>query len=170
MCRCKRLKLRELHFFRVQQSERHSLLIWPGRFMRTGATVVKLLLLVLAFLPAAAGAQAEAPDYKPSISEAALLPRFCWAQFMGPKFRGPEFDIPRDTCGVAVNHYCIGLIDLGRANRTFDNSKRRQAYLLDARKNTVYTLRGIEGYPHCPIRRHVEATFRQVESGLRALQ
>ena len=130
----------------------------------------RIALAALAFIAASGVARAEAPDYRPGVAEATLLPRFCWKQFMGNRFSAPQFDIPRDKCGVYVNHYCIGLIDLNRANRTFGNLKRKRALLRTARTNTLYTLRGIKDHPYCPIRSHVEATLRVVNDELKAFR
>ena len=127
-----------------------------------------ITLAALAFFAVSAAAWAEAPDYRPGIPEAAALPKFCWKQTMGNKFSAPEFDIPRDKCGVFVNHYCIGLIDLNRANRTIGDEGKKRAFLRAARDNTLYTLRGIMPFPRCPIRAHVEATLRIVDDQLKA--
>lgn len=124
----------------------------------------KFFALILAVFATGATAQTETPDYKPSISEAALLPKFCWKQFMGKKFSGPQFDIPRRSCGAYVNHYCPGLIDLNRAQRAIGNERKRRADLKRARDNTLYTLKGIRSYPNCPIRAHAEATLRVIDA------
>lgn len=121
---------------------------------------VGLSLLVAVVSTAGGVARAEAPDYRPPPSEAVLTPRFCWKQFMGSKFSAPQFEIPHKTCGAFVNHYCYGLIDINRANRTFGNVAKKRAYLLQARKNTLYTLKGIKHFPRCPIRVHAENTLR----------
>jgi hypothetical protein len=80
--------------------------------------------------------------------------------------RGPEFEIPRKTCGVGMNHYCIGLIDLSRANKTFGNKSRKRSLLLIAKANTLYTLRAMTDYPKCPIRGHAEKTLEQIDAQL----
>lgn len=131
---------------------------------------VGLAAFLLAILAVTAVAHAEAPDYKPPAREALLTPRFCWKQFMGSKFSEPQFRIPRRTCGAFVNHYCYALIDLNRANRTFGDQGKRRAYLMKARKDTLYTLRGIKPYPRCPIRAHVENTLRAIDAQLGAIR
>ena len=138
--------------------------------MAVNCKKARFIALVLVILATGAKAQSETPDYRPSISEAALTPRFCWKQFMGNKFSGPQFDIPHETCGFFVNHYCYGLIDLNRADRAIGDDGRRRAYLLEAKKNTLYTLNGIRGFPNCPIRAHVETTLRVIESKLTAFR
>jgi len=126
-------------------------------------------LIVLAIALALAGEMARAGAHETSISEAALLPRFCWKQYMGPKFSGPGYYIPVDTCGRITNHYCPGLVYLNRAMRTIGNEGQRRADLLVAKDATLYTLRGIKGYPNCQIRAHVETTLRIIDNELKAL-
>jgi len=131
---------------------------------------VMLCFLALTSFSASAAAQPEAPSYKPPAIEALRTPRYCWNQFMGEKFRGREYSIPREMCGTSTNHYCPGLVQLDRANRTIGNESRRRAYLEEAQKNALYTLRGISTFPHCPIRADVETTLRIVEIKLRAFK
>ena len=138
--------------------------------MAVACKLVRSVALVLAVFAAGATARAETPNYKPSIGEAVLTPKFCWHQFMGNKFSGPQFEITHEACGVYVNHYCPGLIDLNRANKAIGDDGRRRAYLLSARENTLYTLRGIKPYPNCPIRAHVEATLRIIDAKLKAFR
>ena len=138
--------------------------------MSTLAARSRLSALVLALLVVSTAVAAETPDSKPSVVEATLMPKFCWKQFLGPKFSGPGYYIPPKTCGYVTNHYCPGLIDLSRANRTIGNERRRRDALLSARTNVLYTLRGIKGYPNCPIRAHVEATLRVINRELNAIR
>ena len=130
---------------------------------RSCARVAALLLGFVAFALAYATTK-----YKAAPSEVALLPKFCWAQYM-ENVEGPEYGIPIKTCGYAMNHYCIGLVELIRANRSFANPGIRKQHLMRAREDTLYTLRGMKDYPACPIRAHAESTLRQVETGLRNL-
>lgn len=137
--------------------------------MKLSGTGANLLLLMLAVLAGGDWVRAdEAPDYRPSKGEAMLLPKFCWSQMAGVK--GPEYQIPRKTCGDAMNHYCIGLIDLNRANKAFGDRNKKRVLLGAAKDNTEYTLRGMTGYPHCPIRKHAETTLEVVDAQLRALK
>ena len=133
--------------------------------MSDNYTKVGLVALLLTLSAVTAVAQTEAPDYRPPAREALLTPRFCWKQFMGNRFSGPQFEIPHRTCGA-----CYGLIDLSRANRSFGDEGKRRAYLMKARKNTLYTLRGIKPYPSCPIRAHVENTLRAIDAQLNAIR
>ena len=137
--------------------------------MTTLKSVVSLLLLACAFIQAEAFA-ADVEGWHPSASEAAVLPRFCWKQFFGKKFNGPQFEIPRATCGVGTNHYCPALVMLNRANRTFDSQAVRRKYLLAARKKVQYTLRWTEKYPACPIRGEAERTLQLIEKELREIR
>lgn len=86
---------------------------------------------------------------------------------MPGRFSGPQFTIR--NCGYLMNHYCIGLVDLNRANRTIGREGRKRAYLLHARRTTEYTLRGMRGYPNCSIRDNVETTYRIINDELKAM-
>ena len=137
--------------------------------MALNGNSTRIVILVLATLVGGVADRAEAGDYNPPVREAVLVPKFCWHQFMGDKFSGPQFEIPKATCGAFTNHYCYALIDLNEANRSIGNEAKKRAALLRAKENTLYTLRGIRGFPHCPIRRRAETTLRIIEDQLRVL-
>jgi len=135
------------------------------RAFRKSAT---LFVLGFVILPALA-ADRDAQGWRPSVTEAALLPKFCWQQFFGSKFKGPEFEIPRDTCGVGMNHYCPGLVLLNRATRSFD-SYEKKGWLEGAEGQVLYTVRALKNYPRCPLRPEIEGTYQRIERDLRSLQ
>jgi hypothetical protein len=131
--------------------------------------VKRLLPLLLGF----SSFQASAVDmegWKPSAAEAAVLPEFCYRQFFGDKFKGPQYHWSPETCGVGMNHYCPGLVVLNRANKSYSNRKLRRGFLLSAEKKVVYTIKAMEKYPSCVIRPHVEATYQLIETQLRGLR
>lgn len=132
-------------------------------------SVRRLAVLFLVLILFAGVSRAGPPDYRPTVVEAMLLPKFCWKQFLGEKFSSPQYSIPRKTCGPFVNHYCPGLVDLNRANRVISNEAKKRADLQRAKVNTLYTLRGIKKFPHCPIRGHVETTLRVINDQLNAV-
>jgi hypothetical protein len=103
--------------------------------------------------------------HRPTQGEVAFLPKFCWAQFGAAS--GPEYTIP-GVCGPGMNHYCFGLTEELRANRTFGNMKYKMGYLLAARSQTLYTINAMKNYPACPMRGHVEQTYARVNSLIRA--
>lgn len=112
---------------------------------------------------------AHATKYKAPASEVAQLPRFCWAQYMA-NVEGPQYEIPRKTCGVFTNHYCPALLEVIRANKSFGNLGVRKQHLMVARKETLYTLFHMKEFPSCPIRSHAESTLRAVETSLKRLE
>lgn len=128
-----------------------------------GAAVIAAAFL----LPGDAIAQRQLPPgegHRASVAEATQLPKFCWAQYMDVK--GPEFYIA--GCGVGMNHYCWGLVELLRANRSFGDTRLRVGYLRAARGNTLYTINWMnQSAPNCWLRPHVENTHKQIESQLR---
>lgn len=135
------------------------------RFRRIRFCVLALL-ASLAFPATVAYAQRQLPPgegHRASAVEATQLPKFCWSQYLDVK--GPEYSI--SGCGVYMNHYCWGLVELLRANKTFGNQPLRINYLKAARANTIYTIKGMEQYPSCWLRPHVENTYKQVEAALR---
>lgn len=131
--------------------------------------VALLVPLVFMLRPGAALAQADMEGWHPSVTEATLLPRYCWSQFLGKKFSGPQYKIPRDSCGPGMNHFCPGLVALGRANRSFDD-KIKRGFLRGAEDQLRYTVRALKNYPRCPIRSEVIRTYdliRREQSSIR---
>ena len=95
--------------------------------------------------------------------EIAQLPHFCWGRYKVPNAVGPEFNMPPTReCGVAMNHYCDGLIFLIRAQHASRKSERL-SQLGQADASIRYTERGFAGYPQCPIREHVEQSRARVD-------
>jgi len=137
--------------------------------MSASRKIALLIPLVLAFLPAGASGQDILGGQNPSVTEATLLPKFCWGQYLGTKFKGPEFTIPRDTCGVGTNHYCPALVALGRAHRSLSDRYKR-GNLEAAKRGVLYTLKGMEKFPRCPIRGHVTSTYQAIERELSLLR
>jgi hypothetical protein len=120
-----------------------------------------------AFKPTDATAQKQLPPgagWRASAVEAAQLPKFCWGQYLGAK--GPEYEIPTADCGWGMNHYCYGLVELLRANKSFGDRNLRIAYLKNALDDTIYTMHAMEKFPTCRLRSHVENTYQQVQTSL----
>jgi hypothetical protein len=108
-------------------------------------------------------APAYSQNYKDAkATEIAQLPPFCYGQVIEGA-SAPEFNIPRG-CGPGMNHYCFALLELIRGKGTIGNRRERMTHLQLAREQTLYTLRGMEKYPHCPIRGHVENTLNEVHA------
>ena len=85
---------------------------------------------------------AEATKYKAPASEVALLPRFCWGQYM-ENVDGPEFEIR--GCGVYMNHYCDGLLELGRAHKVTTKRGERMQLLTRAKAEYLVHVERDEG-------------------------
>jgi hypothetical protein len=99
--------------------------------------------------------------------EIAQLPAFCYSQYVEGA-TAPEFKIP-PGCGPGMNHYCFALVELNRGKRAVGNRNQRLTHLKLSRAQTLYTLRAMEQYPHCPIRAHVDKTFNEVNAILMGL-
>jgi hypothetical protein len=123
-----------------------------GRMMMRVAVATALGLLFLS-------GESSATKYKAPATEVALLPRFCWGQYL-ERVDGPGYEI--QGCGPLTNHYCDGLLELARANKTFGNKSARIQHLKRAKENTLYTLNGIAQFPSCAIRNHVETTLQRL--------
>ena len=125
--------------------------------------VAAALLIPSIFVPSSALAGYR-EDMRATSIEIAQLPTFCWAQFEVPDAQGDEFKIR--GCGVAVNHYCPGLIYLIRGKHS--GAKGKALPLIQhADLDVAYTERGIADAPKCSIREHVEATRAEVDHLLR---
>jgi hypothetical protein len=110
-------------------------------------------------LPRIAGAE---PYSHAPVTEYIQLPKFCWAQF-NDELQGEEYRF--HNCGVGVNHYCEGLLDLQRS-RTARNMDQKKLMLQAAKKNTVYTLTWMKReqvMESCSITAHVLATMREID-------
>ena len=113
----------------------------------------------------ARSALAAKAKYKAAPGEVAQLPQFCWAQYVDD-VEGPQYSISPRLCGVGMNHYCPGLVDLIRARKALGDQqqlKARLGHLRSARTNATYTLRAMQDYPNCPIRQHVERTSAEID-------
>ena len=125
--------------------------------------------LIILFFTGAAATLAQAADpWHATKSEAAQLPLFCWGQLMSDEFRGPEYQIL--DCGSGMNHYCLGLLKIVRANKMFGNMNYRKDLLVGAKDDTELTLKGMQSYPNCSIREHAEKTLVQINGQLRMLK
>jgi len=132
--------------------------------MTTARMIVLLVALGFALLSKAVGAQVDLEGYRPSAIEIMSLPKFCWGEFHGSKFKGPEYAIPSDTCR-GMNHYCPGLVLLGRSRRSVDDRTRR-GNLRRAEDQVGYAVRALEKYPRCPIRGEILQTYQIIEREL----
>jgi len=122
---------------------------------------VAVLAILVMSVPHVAGAASEYGGA--SATEYVLLPKFCWGQY-ADGLKGPEYNIP-SGCGVGMNHYCYGLLDLQRSKKA-KNAGERRLLLTHAQDHTRYTIRWMkqEGTTAtCSIGPHVEATMREIE-------
>jgi hypothetical protein len=104
--------------------------------------------------------------FKASPSEIPFLPKFCW--WVYTEFRGPEYEMR--GCGPFMNHYCWGLTELLRAQRTFGDQQTKISYLKQAKQTTLGALRDMNDYPACAFREHAQNTLRTVDLQLQALR
>ena len=107
---------------------------------------------------------AEATKLKAPADEVVLLPQFCWAQYM-PGIEGPQYSI--NGCGVWMNHYCPGLLELIRARKPNTTRGQKIQHLKVAKSATEYTLMHMEDHPVCSIRKQAQETLQQINMLLR---
>ena len=69
-------------------------------------------------------------------------------------------------CGWHMNHYCSGLLYLMRSEYSTVPRNYQIQWLATAKESTEYTLKGMQAYPYCPLRSHVEATLMKVNARL----
>jgi hypothetical protein len=95
------------------------------------------------------------------------MPLFCWGE-CSDSISGPQYRIDRShgACGPGSNHYCFAVLHLVRAKRTVGDKKKKVTYLRVARDQTRYTKEGIEKFPNCSIRDHVNNTWNEVNAML----
>lgn len=117
---------------------------------------------VIAFLPHYAYAGEGAKYYHAPASEVMLLPRYCWAQYVGSIPDTPEYTISRDLCGVGTNHLCDGYLQVRRARKKWSDAAERNGELHGARGSFEYTLTAIKDFPNCPIRSDTEKALAEV--------
>jgi hypothetical protein len=81
----------------------------------------------------------------------------------------PEYYLPPD-CPATINHYCLGLLKIVRANKVVsDRALKKELYQL-AKRDTLYTLTGImKDGPACALREDAENTLKLIETRLKLL-
>jgi hypothetical protein len=91
-------------------------------------------------------AQAEDPSYRGAPDRdlplfLSQLPKYCYAQYFDTKQYGnPEYSIIA-ACGVGMNHFCPGLLNIMRAEYRIDPKRfNRREELRWAKENVNYTI------------------------------
>jgi hypothetical protein len=122
-------------------------------------------LAVAAAVSALPGTASADPYYKylhVPVTEWMQLPKFCWGQF-NDELKGDEFWW--HGCGVGMNHYCEGLLNLQRSRKA-NNIYEKKTMIAGARSNTLYTLDWMKRentFQSCSITPHVQQTMREIE-------
>jgi hypothetical protein len=101
----------------------------------------------------------------PSALEMTQLPQYCWGQF-DKKFAGlPGYTI--SNCGGGMNHFCMGLVYMLRANKPGTPRSQKIGPITQARVELQYTIDRMA--PNCPISADVQAAelrLRVMEAGV----
>lgn len=130
--------------------------------------------LLIAALPMSSGSAGPVVIKKymnltPSHAELLRLPKFCWHTFTA-SHRGSGYNIPKQSCGPGMNHYCPGLLRKLRADDPLRKKSERVQLYKQALADVNYTLRWMKAYPSCFIRRHALTARTQIESSLQLLR
>ena len=105
----------------------------------------------------------------PSQTELLRLPKFCWHTFTA-SHRGAGYNIPKQSCGPGMNHYCPGLLRKLRADDPLRKKSDRIQLYKQALADVNYTLRWMKDYPSCFIRKHALTTQAQIKGSLQFLR
>lgn len=124
--------------------------------------LLPVLVAVALSLPGMTSAQ-KYRDSKFNGLELAQLPKYCYWQYVDDKLiSNPEYSI--HGCGVYVNHYCPGLVNLMRAQNVSLHRDIRREELRMGKENFEYTLNFMP--QGCWLRPQAEASLARA----RALQ
>jgi hypothetical protein len=103
------------------------------------------------------------PDYDLPIF-LARLPKYCYAQYFDTKqWNNPQYSIVA-ACGVGMNHFCPGLLNIMRAEYTINPKKfNRREELRWAAENVNYTIAHLKDPASCVYTQDVMAAKQRVE-------
>jgi len=93
----------------------------------------------------------------------ARLPRYCYAQYFDTKqWNNPQYSIVA-ACGVGMNHFCPGLLNIMRAEyRVEPNRFNRRQELRGAKENVQYTIQRLKP-SECVYTEDIMAAKQKVE-------
>jgi hypothetical protein len=93
----------------------------------------------------------------------ARLPQFCYAQYFDTKqWHSPQYSIVA-ACGVGMNHFCPGLLNIMRAEYTINPKKfNRRAELRSAKENVDYTIARLKDPASCIYTQDIMAAKQRV--------
>ena len=120
---------------------------------------------LLSHLNSAMAAELMSPGpNKAPLIYALKLPQYCQGQYFGRK--EPQYQLPRELCGVGTNHFCEGLIRLYKARATTDRAKKAEHYR-SAKRPVEYTKRWIADHPRCPLHPTVNQVLNEIDLKLK---
>jgi hypothetical protein len=123
------------------------------------------LLLAAGALAIAAHCEAQQQLYKrkhDTALEIAQLPKFCYDQYVDTSLsRNPEYSITA-ACGIGMNHFCPGLLNLMRAQKGTLSRDSRRGHLRQGKENVEYTV--VRMPANCRYRDDVNAAMVRVQT------
>lgn len=125
------------------------------------------LALLSAVLPLTHASAQKYRDAKFNALELAQMPNYCYAQYVDEKLSSnPQYSI--QGCGAYMNHYCPGLLQMMRAQKSSAPSYERKENIRQAKGNFDYTLKNMP--QGCWLRPEAEAAAsraRVVDASIR---
>ena len=121
---------------------------------RTAILHLAALASIVAALPALSQPKVP-PKYRASPREVVQLPKYCYSQYVDGSLRGYEFDIPHESCGYSMNHFCPALVFMMQAQQMGLPKNERVGAMQQAVKEINYTIRDMK--PGCFITKDVMA-------------
>jgi hypothetical protein len=102
------------------------------------------------------------PDYDLPIF-LARLPQFCYAQYFDTKQgHNPQYSIIA-ACGVGMNHFCPGLLNIMRAEYSINTKKfNRKEEVRWAKENVDYTIARLQNPASCIYTQDIMAAKQRV--------
>lgn len=100
----------------------------------------KLVVLLIGITGVTNAAARAYGGLNPTAIESAQLPKYCYAQYVDTRLAAdPKYSI--QGCGVWMNHFCPGLLQLMRAEKVSSPRSTRADNLHGATENFEYTLK-----------------------------
>lgn len=97
--------------------------------------------------------------WHPTPVEVMSLPNYCRGQF-NKQLIGPAYQIDK-SCGVAMNHFCPGLVMMNRISGGARPKNERREMLAQAKIEIAYTRKNM--VPGCPLESEVAGAERRLQ-------
>lgn len=93
--------------------------------------------------------------------EIAQLPKYCYQQYVDGSLGGYKFSIPDASCGSGMNHFCVALVAMMKAQNLNTRKAERIGEIRHAQIEVNYTISNMK--PGCFIARDVTAAKQRAD-------